>query len=170
MAVSSLLSPKGDFKKMNEPLFKNSFVRDESTARELYRSYYLSGKHRTIYFIMLILLPLSFIISFNEGLGTFFYILLCAALVAFMVALAYRKNVKVTLERDRERANGQEPLNVLTVYEDRVEIEIFGSKQTLDLANVHHASITKNYVNIFSKAQFIYIFKKVEKLRKKMEV
>ena len=38
MAVSSLLSLKGDFKKMNEPLFKNRFVRDESTAKELYKN------------------------------------------------------------------------------------------------------------------------------------
>ena len=145
---------------MNEPLFKNRFVRDESTAKELYKNYYLSGKHRTIYIILLVLLPLSFIISFDEGLGTFLYILLCTVLIAVMVAVAYRKNVKMTLERDRERANGQEPINELTVYEDSVEIEIFGSKQTLDLANIHHASITKNYVNVFSKAQFIYIFKK----------
>ncbi len=145
---------------MNEPLFKNSFVRDEQTAREIYRDFYFSGRFKAIYILMLVLLPLSFLISIDEGFDTFFYVLFCFVIIVLFVAFAYRQNVKVMIARDKERCNGQEPRNELTVFEDRIELDMLENKQTLYFKDIHSVRITKNYINVYSRANFVYIFKK----------
>ena len=146
---------------MNDPLFKNGFVRDEQAVKELYKDYFIKSKRfRIIYILLAILLPFSYLVSVDSGLDTFFFVLFCSVIVAFMLIFAYRQNVKITVARDKERCNGKEPFNELTVYDDRIELDILGNNQTLYFSDAKNVSETKNYFIVASRANYVYVFKK----------
>ena len=146
---------------MNDPLFKNAFVRGEDTAKELFKNYFLGSKRfKILYILFALLLVLSFFVSADTGYDTFLFSLFCGVIVAIILSIAYRKNVKVTVERDRERCNGKEPYNELFVYDDRIELDILGNNQTLYFTDAKQVSLSKNYIFVHSKANYVYSFKK----------
>jgi hypothetical protein len=162
MAVSSLLSPKGDFKKMNEPLFKNSFVRDEQTIKTLFISHYLKSKLikvvGAIYFVLLINAFISLAIyQYSDALG---FLIVYGLIFCSIVFARYKQDVKLFLRRDKELAGERESRVIETVFEDKIEHEFCGNTQILDYSNVAYVVNLQEYVHIVTKAKYVYIFKK----------
>ena len=142
---------------MNEPLFKNRFVRDEQYAHELYLHYYLKTP---LFVVLYVLFGIQTLISFSVSITSGLFALLCAAIIVLSVRILHSVNVKNTIARDRERANGNELLNELFVYSDRVELFMLGNKETLYFSNIKRAFETKNHIFLQTKARMVYIFKK----------
>lgn len=103
---------------------------------------------------------LSFFVSADTDYDVFAFSLICALIIAIIIPISYRKNVKATVERDRERCNGKEPYNELFVFDDRIELDILGNNQTLYFIDAKQVRLTKNYIFVYSKANYIYSFKK----------
>ena len=142
---------------MNEPLFKNRFVRDEKTLKEVYKNHHLKSKRFKIIYTICILIQL-FSTLFNFGF--FLTILFYNVIVAILLFFSYHQNVKIAIKRDKEITNGKELLIETVAFDDRIEADVFGIHHTLDFDTVDCVNITENYVIINTKARFLYILKK----------
>ena len=142
---------------MNEPLFKNSFIRDDVAIKEMYKDYFLkSTRFRIIYAVCIVLQ----LFSISTDLGFFLTILFYNAIVLILVAFSYRQHVKISIARDREISNGEDILMNTSVFDDRIEVDIIDKNHKLYWDSVDYVSISENYVSIRTKARLIYMLKK----------
>ncbi len=142
---------------MNEPLFKNSFVREKQMYKELYQSYYFKTP---IFLILYVLFAIQILISFSVSMGNGLFALFCGSLIVLLGVFVCSLNIKTALARDNERGNGKELLNELFVYDDSIELEMFGNKDTLSFSNIKRVSESKNYIFVQTKARMAYVLKK----------
>ena len=142
---------------MNEPLFKNSFIRDDVAIKEMYKDYFLKSTRFRIIYAVCILLQLF---SISADLGFFLTILFYNAIVLILVAFSYRQHVKISIARDREISNGEDILMDTSVFDDRIEVDIIDKNHKLYWDSVDYVSISENYVSIRTKAKLIYMLKK----------
>ena len=146
---------------MNEPLFKNSFVRDEQAIKEAFKNYYFKSKaFKVIYWLYPIALLLSLRSFILDGSSSFSFWLVYGIVFAILISVIYKREVKTAIMRDKELGNGKEMLMDLTVYDDRIELLALENKQTLYFADAKAAFNGKDYINIITKAKYIYTFKK----------
>ena len=93
---------------MNEPIFKNVFVRDEETIRELYRCYFFTNSRSKLAYI---LSPICLVIMFLENVSydlTPFFIMLCIIVFVFLLAfIQYFRITKIVIKRNNELLNGE---------------------------------------------------------------
>lgn len=147
---------------MNEPLFKNSFMRDEKALKALYKNHYFKSKLMkvlgAIYLVLLVNSLISLVLYwYSEFFG---FLVLYGMIFGIIMLIKYKQEIKLNLQRDKELAGEREPIITQTVFEDRIEHEFCGITQSLDYSNVAYVADLKEYINIITKAKYVYIFKK----------
>ena len=146
---------------MNEPIFKNVFVRDEETIRELYRCYFFTNSRSKLAYI---LSPICLVIIFLENVSydlTPFFIMLCIIVFVFLLAfIQYLRITKIAIKRNNELLNGEIHSKENLVFDDRIIQVARENSFTLLIENIKHVEITQNYIYVISKAGIWYDFKK----------
>ena len=104
---------------MNEPLFKNSFVRDEKTIKEFYKHNYLTATHFKIVYIGYTVLILFSLLTYDISLFAFYLVL--GIVMALVFLFSYLQKVKILIARDKETSNGKDLIVEISVFEDRIE-------------------------------------------------
>ena len=149
---------------MNEPLFKNSFVRDENSIKEMYKQMYFSFA-RLAPFCILAFLVLVFIIIYifkspwGDPLVIYFFLIFCIS-IAIATIINYRRSVKNTIQREKELGNNGTLMQELSVFEDKVIFQMRGNTLTIEFENITSFGMTNNYVYLISKGKVWYDFKK----------
>ena len=143
---------------MNEPLFKNSFVRDEKTIKEFYKHNYLTATHFKIVYIGYTVLILFSLLTYDISLFAFYLVL--GIVMALVFLFSYLQKVKILIARDKETSNGKDLIVEISVFEDRIEHIILETKNTLHFDNIRNVEQTKNYIYVMTNAKLAYIFKK----------
>lgn len=147
---------------MSKPLFINDYVRDEETIKEFYKDTFSREKKGKLLLVAVIVAYIViglFVLKANP----IFVLALAAILIAFFVMTArgnYKRSVKTSVERDRERAHGEDFVIRQTFYEDRVEIDSMGNEQEIYYEDIKHAAVSKNYIHIVTYAKFAISVKK----------
>ena len=143
---------------MNEPIFKNVFIRDEETLKEFYKHDYLKATRFRIIYIGYAILLLMSVLAYDISL--FISYLLLGLILALIILFSYSQNLKTTIARDKELANGRDIVSQISVFDDRIELTVLENTQSVSFENVKRADQTKNYICVITKARFAYIFKK----------
>ncbi len=143
---------------MNEPIFKNVFIRDEETLKEFYKHDYLKATRFRIIYIGYAILLLMSVLAYDISL--FISYLLLGLILALIILFSYSQNLKTTISRDKELANGRDIVSQISVFDDRIELTVLENTQSVSFENVKRADQTKNYICVITKARFAYIFKK----------
>lgn len=143
---------------MNEPLFKNSFVRDEKTIKEFYKHNYLTATRFKIIYIGYAVLILLSLLTYDISLFAFYLVL--GIVMALVILFSYWQNVKILIARDKETSNGKDLIVEILVFDDRIEHAILETKNTLHFDNIRSVEQTKNYICVMTNAKLAYIFKK----------
>ncbi len=151
---------------MNEPLFKNSFVRDKNVLKAIYKNHYFKSPLFILFCVAYSMSIFSMTVTMRpfyswSEISIYYVIWLFLGILFFSLLLfRYRQSVKISAMRDRELSNGRDFLVELNVFDDRIELIHFENKQTLHYADVKYASNLKEYINIITKAKYVYTFKK----------
>lgn len=147
---------------MNEPIFKNVFVRDEETLREFYKHNYLAAPlFRIIYIGYAVLLLMSLLASLLAYDLTLFASYLFLGLVfALILFFKYSQSLKITVARDKELANGRDMVTEIFVFDDKIEHTALGNSQALGFESIKRVQQSQNYIYVISNAKLVYIFKK----------
>lgn len=143
---------------MNEPIFKNVFIRDEETLKEFYKHDYLKATRFRIIYIGYAILLLMSVLAYDISL--FISYSLLGLILALIILFSYSQNLKTTIARDKELANGRDIVSQISVFDDRIELTVLENTQSVSFENVKRADQTKNYICVITKARFAYIFKK----------
>jgi hypothetical protein len=144
-------------------LFENRFVRDESTAKEIYGYHFFKRPLMITLYVLIALNALLRSISFILGtLGPIdaFLTVILPLLIILLVFVAYRSQVKALVSRDAESAGGGEFFNELRVSDGDITITTPISSQSVGLDKMKYAFMTKGYICVVTKANLMYIFKK----------
>ncbi len=143
---------------MNEPIFKNVFIRDEETLKEFYKHNYLKATRFRIIYIGYAILLFLYLVTWNLSLfGAYLFL---GLIFAFIILFSYSQNLKTTIARDKELANGRDVVSQISVFDDKIELTVLENTQSVSFENVKRADQTKNYICVITKAKFAYIFKK----------
>ena len=143
---------------MNEPIFKNVFVRDEETLREFYKhNYFASPLFRIIYIGYAVLLLMSLLVYDLTLFASYLFLGLIFALILFF---KYSQNLKITVARDKELASGRDMVTEIFVFDDKIEHTALGNSQALGFESIKRVQQSKNYIYVISNAKLVYIFKK----------
>ena len=146
-----------------ETRFKNKFVRDENTAKEIYGYWYF--KKPLMVVVDAVLAPyslsciLGFIVDFEsakESMPIFIMILLFAV----FIFISYRSQVKAFVQRDKEMSGGEPICCEISVSDDEMTLTALESRSPVSVSNLKSAFITKNYIVVITKARLMFIFKK----------
>ena len=146
-----------------EALFKNKFVRDENTAKEIYGYWYFKKPLMIVVYAVLGVYALScilgFIIDFNsakEAMPVF-------AMIVFFTAfifISYRSQVKAMVQRDKEMSGGDALCCEISVSDDEIILTALESRSPVSMGNLKSAFMTKNYIVVITKARLMFILKK----------
>lgn len=143
---------------MNEPIFKNVFVRDEETLREFYKHTYLAEPlFRIIYIGYAVLLLMSLLAYDLTLFASYLFLGLIFALILFF---KYSQNLKITVARDKELASGRDMVTEIFVFDDKIEHTALGNSQALGFESIKRVQQSQNYIYVISNAKLVYIFKK----------
>lgn len=150
---------------MNEPLFKNSFKRDENSIKEMCKQMYFSFARLAPLCILAAFYVLFFIISYvfkspwGDPLVIYFFLIFCIS-VAIGTIINYRRSVKNAIQREKELGNNGTLMQELSVFEDKVIFQMRGNTLTIEFENITSFGMTNNYVYLISKGKVWYDFKK----------
>lgn len=146
-----------------EILFENKFVRDESTAKEIYGYWYFRKPLMIAVYVALGFYALSCILGFildfdsaRESMPVFAMILF---FVAF-VLISYRSQVKAMIQRDKEMSGGEPLCCTVSVSSEEITLSTLESRSPVSMSNVKSAFLTKNYIVVITKARLMFILKK----------
>lgn len=148
---------------MKDILFVNEYVRDKSTAKELFGWWYYKRPLFVVVYIYLTLYFLSIVIGLfiSPDSAIEFIPIAIFILIGYVVfAFSYRSSVKAMIDRDREVSGGAELVETVTVTDTDTTVSLLESKTTIALDNMKYAFITKNYVTLVTKARMMVILKK----------
>ena len=139
---------------MNEPLYINSFICEESTTKAYYTHFYFtSSKNKTMHILTPILLVLC-ILSAIPNL-TFIYICLGAYLfLCICFCLSYRRAIKTDIARNKEISNGAPYIKELLVFDDKIIQNSPNGSMSIWMENIKEAEATKNYIYVVTKSNF----------------
>ena len=140
---------------MNQPLFKNILYKNEQATKEplKYISFdspssmggYIFFACVSILFMCTAAITVS-ITSFISGL----------IFIGFFIAatiISYHSNIKRTLARDKELAMGREMIITNVVYDDRIELICYETRNSINLNDIKSAVILENYIILNTKAK-----------------
>ena len=148
---------------MENALFKNEFVRDKNTAKEIHGYWFFKRPLMIVIYALfgvytaLILLTS---ILFPEISADFSIVSLMVLAYLALLIIPYRMNVNAMVKRDEELAKGREFLCEISVTDTEIIHTALENNQSIGFESISHAFITKSYVAVVSKARIIYIFKK----------
>lgn len=151
MAVSSLLSPKGDFKKMNEPLFKNSFVRDKSTANEIVKGMLLlTFMMKVVYVAFAISLVSTLVIAIVQSRIASLFSITNITTYVFIPLLLIFMCVVLKVRNTPKSGQGEESF---VITDDEMIWTSGISTQTYAINNIAMYYDTKDYIIIIPKGR-----------------
>ena len=145
---------------MDELLFKNEYIGDKETAKEIYKYWYFGRtiSKITFCFLGIYLLMLGWLISVGY-LPDIFDIILVIFLVSFL-PLRYFMMVNGYVRRQKDICRGEGACSEISVSKDK----IFPGKDEnyyISFDSVKNGFETKNYiVLILAKSRMLVIFKK----------
>lgn len=146
---------------MNEPIYKNVFIRDEETIREFYRCcYFTNSRSKLTYILLPIYLVFIFLENVSYDLTPFFVTLCIIAFIYLFAIIQYFRTTKIVIKRNNELLNGETPLKENLVFDDRIIQVARENSFTLLMENIKYVEITKNYIYVISKAGIWCDFKK----------
>ena len=146
-----------------EARFKNKFVRDEDTAKEIYKYWYFKKPLMVVVYVILGAYALScilgFIIDFNSAKEAMPIFAMIVFFTAF-IFISYRSQVKAMVQRDKEMSGGEALCCEISVSDDEITLSTLESRSPVSMSNLKSAFITKNYVVVITKARLMFILKK----------
>ncbi|MBO7196531.1 MAG: YcxB family protein [Clostridia bacterium] len=148
---------------MNEIRFENRFVRDESTAKEIYGYWFFKKPLSVAIYIVLGFYSLSCIFGLTLDFQSAKETIPILAMIVFYVIImivSYRSQVKGMAQRDREMSGGGELCCEISVSDDEITLSTLESRNPVAMSNVKSAFMTKNYVVVLTKARLMFILKK----------
>lgn len=148
---------------MDEIRFVNSFVRDKSTAKEIYGWWYYKRPLFVAFYIIMALYLLSFILGFTFAPGEMLGDIPVFAFIIFGIFifnLSYFSQVRAMVKRDAEMSGGRELLSTVTVSDSEAVVTSFDSRTAISLEKMRYAFATKNYIVLVTKARLMMILKK----------
>ena len=148
---------------MNEPLFKNTFIRDENTAVEFYKHHYFtSSRMKTLHIGIPIILAVDFIGALRTPIWLYFSLIcLCLFILLYLrTYFLYKKSIKVSVARDKEINNGEPSIKDLLVFDDKIIQSSPISTITLLIENIKEVEVTQNFIYVITKSNWYYDFKK----------
>ncbi|MBR3845796.1 MAG: YcxB family protein [Clostridia bacterium] len=150
---------------MNEPLFKNRFVRDENSIKEMYRNVFFSLTRLRPLIIFAAIISLFLLLShiFKDSFGKPTPIYICIFVLIGLVAgtvINYRRSVKISVQREKELDSNGHIAQELSVFDDRITLQARGNTLSIQFENIKCFIITNNYIYVVSKGQIWYDLKK----------
>ena len=143
--------------------FENEFVRDEQTAKEVYRYWYFKKPVLVAVYVVLALYAISCIIGFIVDFDGAREYIPIFAMICFVVALmivSYRSQVKAMVQRDKELSHGESLCCKISVSDEEIVLSALDNRSPVSISNVKSAFMTKNYIVVLTKARLMFILKK----------
>jgi len=146
-----------------ETRFENKFVREENTAKEIYKHWYFKKPVMVVVHVVLGLYALAcilgFILDFESAKETMPIFAMIVFVEVFML-ISYRSQVKAMVQRDKEMSGGEALCCEISVTDDEITLSALESRSPVSMSNVKSAFITKNYIVVITKARLMFILKK----------
>ena len=147
---------------MNEVMFKNEFVRDESCAKALYQYWFFKRPMFVAFYCYGVLCIIGSVWATLAGLcdpeiSVPLFLVVALSLVVFI--LSYFRNVRVMVDRDRELSNGGGLFVTVTVDDDKITCTNVSGSMSLRLDQIKNVAVHGGYIFIMTKASFVYAMK-----------
>ena len=146
-----------------ENRFENKYVRNESTAKEIYKYWFFKRPLSIAIYVILGYYSLSCILGLAVDFQAAKDTLPILAMIAFYVAvmiISYRAQVKMMINRDREMAHGEELVYEIGVNDTEITLCAREGRSSILIGNLKYAFVTKNYIAVITKAKLMIILKK----------
>ncbi len=146
-----------------ETRFENSFVRDENTAKEIYRYWFFRKPTMVALYVILAFYTLACIfgLSFDfEDAKDFIFPFFTALLIPVLMIISYRSQVKTMVNRDREMARGSELVTRISVNDNEFTVFSLDSRTSILVSDLKYAFLTGSYIVVITKARLMVILKK----------
>lgn len=145
-----------------DTLFENSYIRDESFIKKMYRFIFFStgrGIFTYIFSFIIILNGVAVIATEKYSFGIF-YISLAILFLALYV-LSYYRNVKYYLRRDMEMNNGGYSTVRIDVYNDYFHFATTsGTNVDISYMQIRKVWETKDLILLMSDSKLVYVLSK----------
>lgn len=148
---------------MDVALFENKFVREKETIKEIYKHWFFGRPVMICVYVLLCVYALSIslgLIFDPANAGEFLVPFVLLIFTGILMLISYHSQVKTMNLRDEELSGGRELLCEISVTEGEIVHSVLENRQSVSMASIKYAFITKNYVVVVSKAQMMYILKK----------
>ena len=146
-----------------ETRFENEFVRDEQTAKEIYKYWYFKKPLMVAVHVVLAFYALSYIFGFIIDFDSAKEAMPIFAMIVFIevfMLISYRSQVKAMVQRDREMSQGEALRCRISVSDEEIVLYALESRTPVSMSNVKGAFVTRNYIVVITKARLMFIFKK----------
>ena len=143
--------------------FENEFVRDESTAKEIYGYWYFKKPLMIAVYVALGFYFLSCILGLIldfESTKESMPILAMIVFFAVFIFISYRSQVRAMIQRDKEMSGGEPLCCKISVSDEVMTLTALESSSPISLGNLKSAFMTENYIVVLTKARLMFIFKK----------
>lgn len=143
--------------------FENRYIRDQQTAKEIYKYWYLRRPiFIALYVILALYVPaciLGIIFDFDNA-REFIAPTVMTLLMPLLMFISYRSQVSTMVKRDGEMAQGGEVVCEVSVCDEEFAVTSLGSRTAIKMYNAKKAYITKNYIVVLTAARLMVILKK----------
>ncbi len=143
--------------------FKNKYIRDKSTAKNIYGYWFFKRPIIIVVYVLIFLNALSCTLGFvfdpegaSELVAPFAFLVFSCALII----TSYFSQIKTMVKRDEEMAGGRELICETRVTDSEITTESLGNESTLGLEGIRYAFVTSEYIILVTKAKRMFIFKK----------
>ncbi len=146
-----------------ETRFENRYVRDENTAKEIYRYWFFKKPLMVAVYVVLAVYAISCIIGLGfdfEDAKEFIMPFILAVILPLLMIISYRSQVKTMVKRDKEMAKGGELICEVSVNDNEFTVSSLESRSRILIDNAKYAFQTKSYIVVITKARLMIILKK----------
>lgn len=146
-----------------EKRFENKYVRDENTAKEIYKYWFFKKPTMVAMYVILAVYTFFCILGLSFDFADareFILPFICALMIPVLMTVSYRSQVKTMANRDKEMANGGELLCEISVNDNEFTVAYFEGRNSIAMDNVKYAFQTKSYIAVITKARLMVILKK----------
>ena len=141
-------------------LFKNVYIRNKQTAKEIYSYYFFKRPLLAVCYIVMLIAFVPNLIGVILGDMTGVFGVVITVFVFAIQIYRYFACVNLMTKRDTESL-GENPTIEMTVTDEKIETcSSKGAITALDFKSIKYAVQTKNYIIIFTKANLVHIFEK----------
>lgn len=146
-----------------ENLFENKYVRNESTAKEIYKYWFFKKPTMAAVYAILSVYALACIfgLSFDfEDAREFIFPFILAIILPVLMIISYRSQVKTMVNRDKEMAQGGELVCEVSVNDNEMTLCAFESRSSILISDVKYAFVTESYITVITNARLMIVLKK----------